>query len=536
MLSKYYEQEKIEKINKIIIFVLLAMLCIVPIITFKYISNSYSPVFMNNLYTTGVKIDVFNFYKSIVLYLGTGIIFTLFMYKIVVLKDEIRESKLNILMLILALGIIISPLVSSYKDIALMGNFDRHEGAIAWFCYLIILFVLYNTKIDEKYFKTFYFALVPFLIINVVLSVSKTFGNDLINNSIVQTLIGGNGELEGQFFTTLYHYNFASGVAAVIFSSSYMYMLLEKDVKKKSSILIVASLSFAMLLAMISNGGFITIVILIPIIITLACRLADKKSVITWSAILLVINAIIYFILNNQNANVYEESVALFAKLNSISVLIIPTIIALFVAILLIMKFVNKKKFFNISLSIMVVGTLMCVSLYALNLNNQNKVLEQNPNASIVRIQDTSIYNKLNEISTDRLNIWTKTLDLINDKPLFGYGFDTFPYVFISNDDNGGLSTYGEIIDKPHNWYLSVTYGSGLIGLIGLIGVIIYIMKGVFDNVVDKIDDKYIYVFGIGSIAYAVQGMFNDSLVGTSIIFWIFAGLSLNLLKNEINE
>ena len=114
MLKQFYTQEKIEKTDKQIIFILLAMLCIIPVITFKYISNSYSPVFMNNLYATGVKVDVFNFYKSIALYLGTGIIFPLFMYKIIGLKDGIREGKLNILMLILALGIIISTLVSNF--------------------------------------------------------------------------------------------------------------------------------------------------------------------------------------------------------------------------------------------------------------------------------------------------------------------------------------------------------------------------------------------------------------------------------------
>nr|WP_288306450.1 hypothetical protein [uncultured Romboutsia sp.] len=54
-------------------------------------------------------------------------------------------------------------------------------------------------------------------------------------------------------------------------------MLLEEEIKRKVAILIIASLSFAMLLAMISNSGFITIVVLIPIIIVLACRLTDKK-------------------------------------------------------------------------------------------------------------------------------------------------------------------------------------------------------------------------------------------------------------------
>ena len=164
MLKQFYAQEKIERIDKYIILVLLAMLCIIPIITFKYISSSYSPVFMNNSYGTGVKVDVFNFYKSIILFLGTGTVFALFMYKITVLKDELKDGKINIFILILALGIIISVLLSPYKDIALMGNFDRREGGLAWLSYLIILFVLYNIKIEEKYLKMFYFILVPFLL------------------------------------------------------------------------------------------------------------------------------------------------------------------------------------------------------------------------------------------------------------------------------------------------------------------------------------------------------------------------------------
>lgn len=533
MLKQFYTQEKIEKIDKQIIFILLAMLCIIPIITYKYISTSYSPIFMNNFYATGTKVDVFNFYKAALLYLGTGAIFALFMYKTMILKENIRQGKLNIIMLVLGVGIILSLVLSQYKDIALMGNFDRHEGALAWFCYLTIFFTLYNIKIEEKYFKIFYFVLVPFLIINVVLAVVKLFGYDLLKNSIVQMLIGGNGDLTGQFFTTLYHYNFGSGIAAVIFSTSFMYLLLEKDTKKKIVLLVLSVLAFAMNIALISNGGFITIVALVPIIIVLGCRFNDKKSVLTWTAILFVLNAITYFILNNSNPMVYDESMAVFAKLNSLSALAIPAIILLFIAILVMMKFVNKKKFFNYSLGIVIICIITSATFYSYNLNKQRDMLAKNPQANIVKVQDSSLFKKVNEISTDRLNIWTKTIDLINDKPIVGHGFDTFPYVFISNDDNGGLSTYGEIIDKPHNWYLSVAYGSGLIGLVGLLGIIIYILKGAFYKCVDKVDDKYIYIFVIGTIAYAVQGMFNDSLVGSSIIFWIFAGLSINKLSIE---
>src|SRR5690242_16369819 len=114
MLNKFYEQEKIERIDRQIMFVLLAMLFVIPIITYKHVSISYSPVFINNSYATGTKVDVFNFFKSAVLYLGTGAILSLFIYKIIFLKEEIKKNKFNILLLILALGVVLSTVFSEY--------------------------------------------------------------------------------------------------------------------------------------------------------------------------------------------------------------------------------------------------------------------------------------------------------------------------------------------------------------------------------------------------------------------------------------
>lgn len=155
MLSEFYKQEKIERTDKYIVFVMLVVLCITPIITYKYISMVNSPIPMDNKFGTGIKADIFNFYKAIIVYLGTGMIFSLFIYKISVLKYTIKPGKFNILLAILSIGIVFSVLFSQYKSIELMGNFDRSELALSWLCYIIILFVLYNTKIENKYFKTF---------------------------------------------------------------------------------------------------------------------------------------------------------------------------------------------------------------------------------------------------------------------------------------------------------------------------------------------------------------------------------------------
>ncbi|MGO0906028.1 O-antigen ligase family protein [Clostridioides difficile] len=532
MLDKYYNRGKIEQVDKIILFILLAMMCVIPIIVHSYDSTNYSPIFTLSIYSSGQRIEIFNFYKTALLYLGTSIVFLFFMYKIVFLKEELKNRKINILLLILTIGVIFSVIISDYKDIALFGNVDRFEGALAWFCYIIIFFVLYNIKIDVKNFKLFYFGLFPFLIINLFLGLFEFFGINILDYKIIKLILGG-GELSGTFWTTLYHYNFMSGIASVIFGVSLLYMLLEKNTKLKIWILLGEIISFTIILTSTSSSGFITMIISIPIILILAWRFADKKDLYIWTGITFVINLIIYVVLNSFNSTIYEESFSMLGKLNSISILIIPGLILIIAALLMIMKFVNKKKFFNYTTILLVGFISIALILFSYNIEKENKAIEANPNSTITKISDSKIFQKVNELSTDRLNIWSKTIELI-DNPILGNGFDTLPYKILSEGKHGTLNSFGDTIDKPHNWYITVLYGSGVVGLIGLIGTILVLIKGAFYSCVDRVENKYLYIFTIGVLAYTIQGMFNDSFAGTSVIFWIFAGLVANqILKTE---
>lgn len=532
MLNKFYIEEKSERIDKYITLITLFMLLVIPILSYKYESISVSPVVMNNYYGTGMKSNIFNFYKSIALYIGSGSILSLFIYKVLYLEQNLKKSKVNIAVLIFIVAICLSAFFSEYKSIALMGNFDRNEGSIAWICYLTIFFVLYNINIEEKYFKYFYYTLIPFLIINVFLGISNLYGYNLLESSFIQTILGGNRTLGGILWTTLYHYNFMSGIAAVMFGVSLVYLFLEKNSKEKIILFLGTIMSFTLILTSNSIGGFLTVLLLVFIIPPIVYKFVDKKELIKWSGALFILCGFIYIILNSKNPMVYNETFRLFEKINNISKIIIPSLIVLYIGILFILSKVDKKKFFKNSLIIVLSLVTVSVSIYSYNIEKENKAIESSSNkSSIVRMNDNDIFKRINEMSTDRLNIWTKTIDLINDKPLLGHGFDTFPYIFISNDIDNGYSTYGEIIDKPHNWYLSISYGCGLIGLIGLLSIIIYILRGAIYNFIDGNEDKYIYIYSIGCIAYAIQGMFNDSLVGTSIIFWIFAGIYINRLN-----
>lgn len=524
MLDIVYEydirKEKIKQVDKCITIAATIMLCIIPLLMYRYDAVSYSPILVGNSYATGERTDVFNFYKTISIIVSSCVLLGLLIHKMVRYNYEIKKTKLNYVVLLFAIAIVLSPIVSKYTDIALYGNVDRYEGAAAWFSYLSIFFVLYNTKIEAKFYKYFYLALIPFIVINLLMSILHLMGVNLLDYEIINNLLGG--ELSGYLSTTLYHPNFGSAMSAVVFCVSFMYLLLEKNIKIKVLLLITTIASFAMLLAMISSGGFVTTLIVLPILIVMAIRLTNIKNVLVWSGVTLISNCIVYLSLSKLDERVYAESFALISKINGISKFIIPVAIIGFVGIVFILKFVNRKKVFDIVLGL----TVVCTLVFGVAASN---VIEK----EMALVKENPIYQKINEMSTDRINIWMKTIDLINDKPLLGHGFDTLPYVIYEEDEDKGVSTYGEFIDKPHNWYLTVAYGSGLLGLTGLIAILAYIMRGLFYDLSDKIQNKYIYIFGIGVLAYAVQGLSNDSLGGTSIMFWIIAGLCASQLSKS---
>ncbi|MCR8745462.1 O-antigen ligase family protein [Romboutsia lituseburensis] len=515
-----YRQQKIARIDKIIAIIAMFMISIIPLIMYRYDSMVYSPILSGNVYSTGNKVDIFNYYKSVILNISSFLILGLLIYKTIALKDLIKSNKLNMIILIFAAIILITPLVSDYIDISLLGNSDRHEGAIAWFSYLVVFYALCNIKIEKEQYKYFYWVLIPFIIVNLITSLTNLYGYNLIDNRVVNNILGKG--LSGYLVTTLYHQNYGSAISAVIFSVSFTYLLLEKNTKIKIALVITTVASFTMLLAMISSGGFVTALIVLPIILVIGIRFRGIKETVLWTIPTVILNAISYMILSKSNEKVYEESFKIIEKINDISGAIIPVAIIGFILVVFIMKFINRKVVFNIAIGVVIVSMLIGGVALSNTIENNKQVITEN-----------TIYQKLNEMSTDRINIWIKTIDLINEKPILGQGLDTYPYVISDKDEDRGISTYGEFIDKPHNWYLSVAYGSGILGLSAFLAVLVYVLKGLFDKLSDKIDDKYIYIFGVGFIAYAVQGLSNDSWVGTSIIFWVLAGVCANKLFRE---
>lgn len=147
------------------------------------------------------------------------------------------------------------------------------------------------------------------------------------------------------------------------------------------------------------------------------------------------------------------------------------------------------------------------------------------------------------KVGSMRGYIWSRTLPLIKEKPLFGYGPDNFLMAFPQYDIAAKTYAYDTpfmIVDKPHNIYLLYAVNSGIIAL-GAMLVLwgMYMIKSFKLYALKKEYTKGEYYGAactVSIIGYLAAGFFNDSVPGVAPLFWILlgAGYALNYInKNE---
>ena len=146
-------------------------------------------------------------------------------------------------------------------------------------------------------------------------------------------------------------------------------------------------------------------------------------------------------------------------------------------------------------------------------------------------------------LASKRGYIWSRTLPLIIEKPLLGYGPDTYAIFFPQHDVVGKFKYFNRskiIVDKPHNMYLQIGFNTGLISLAAVLILFgSYFMRNLKLYFTSKFDNYYTEIglaFLAAFTAYAVAGFFNDSVVSVAQVFWIILGLAVAVelrLKNH---
>ncbi|MGG2109350.1 O-antigen ligase family protein [Lysinibacillus pakistanensis] len=505
-MSKFYEkvayrdiEEDIQSqksVDKWIFGLLLIVIGFVPLIVMASIVEVQSPLITNvSALTGGTKGELFTHYKALAVLVITVLAAILFMAKVLFMNGKIRKTKLNYAIGAFAVAIVLSTIFSPNISIALHGQYNRSDGAISWLCYLALFFIAMNIDYPKKVLNYVLYSLYPFVVINLFIITMNFYGNDLLQKAAVKKLVmaflpAGANIGEGSILVgTLNQWNYMSGMFAIMTVMFLAAAALEKSIGRAIGHLVIAVMSVAVMLMSLSTSGFLTVSAMVLVILLAAFRSEKRVQSFAIIVVFLVASAPVFHVLANKDARVWTESIGFVLKSN---------------------PYVKEGPASATSLKSNVEFDWMAKAYAAEKF--ELPVLPERAMAA----------------GSGRVYIWSKGVDLIKERPLFGYGIDTFMYNFphYSIDARAGMYDENTIIDKPHSIYVGWLYGTGLLGFIC---VIVLLAMSLFNplRAVIKSNQSIIWILGIAWAAYLIQALFNDSLPGTSAVMWAIAGIGL---------
>jgi putative inorganic carbon (HCO3(-)) transporter len=130
-----------------------------------------------------------------------------------------------------------------------------------------------------------------------------------------------------------------------------------------------------------------------------------------------------------------------------------------------------------------------------------------------------------------RLYVWEKAINLIKQRPWFGYGLETFQIAFRPhNRDYTKRFNDFTMVDRIHNNYLDTAFSMGLAGLAAylalLVSFLMYLWKLMQEMKHEACNLLFIGIFS-GFCGYLINDLFIFSVVSVSPVFWSLMGLTV---------
>lgn len=512
-MSKFYEkvayrdtEEDIQSqksVDKWIFGLLLIVIGFVPLIVMASVVEVQSPMITNvGALTGGTKGDLFTHYKALAVLVVTVLAGIMFLAKILFMNGEIRKTKLNYAIGAFAVAIVLSTIFSPNISIALHGQYNRTDGAISWLCYLALFFIAMNIDYPKKVLNYVLYSLYPFVIINLFIITMNFYGHDLLQKAAAKKIVmsflpTGANIGEGSILVgTLNQWNYMSGMFAIMTVMFLAAAALEKNIGRAMGHLVIAVMSVAVMLMSVSTSGFLTVSVMMLVILFAALRSEKKVQSFAIIVVFLVASAPVFHVLANKDARVWTESVGFVIKSN---------------------PYVKEEPAPATSL-------------------NSNVEFDLMPKAyAAEKFELPVLPERATSAGSGRAYIWGKGVDLAKERPLFGYGLDTFMYNFphYAIDARAGMYDENTITDKPHSMYVGWVYGTGVIGFLCAIALLVMSLFNPL-KVAIKNNQSIVWILGIAWGSYLIQALFNDSLPGTSAVMWAIAGIGLAMtFKNK---
>ncbi|OEH84220.1 hypothetical protein BHU72_12515 [Desulfuribacillus stibiiarsenatis] len=504
MLSRVSSQNIIVGLVGLCLFLIPIAVRVIPVHQDTLIGGWMWTMWQSKLYG---DFDGFFLIKSYILYL-LGMAITL-LFLLLVRKKAIQIENDVILnaMYVFGIWIVISAYLSDFPAESFLGYRDRYEGVFVIIMYILVLTVTrYVVASPKNVYWLLVFATSGAIIVAVI-SLCQFYGYNPLQASSLGLLIKGADYKEianfGNFthsaYGTLYNPNYLSGYMSIVFFIPFVFYLNTSNKWIIGISLPILLLFWASLISSKSSSG--TMAVGVGILIVVALRMLWKWYSWRKLAILLILMIVIVV-----GMDVYANG-----------------------------------GMFNEFTSIFHYG----VNVFQALINNTPEERVSFP--STETSSDIEYWNLLqkyypHESPLDRLGsgrgfIWRNSLEMVYQKPIFGYGMETFAHHFPQGDLRkfNGLGQMKIIVDKPHNLYLQIAVGAGipalLIFIIINLCVLLLIIKKIYEDYLHQKIDTLLITATLMIVAYLVQGVFNDSTIGVSILYWIFLGVLLAVLR-----
>ena len=131
-----------------------------------------------------------------------------------------------------------------------------------------------------------------------------------------------------------------------------------------------------------------------------------------------------------------------------------------------------------------------------------------------------------------RTEIWQAGIAAVKERPILGWGPDTFRLVFPRFKpveyvrDAGG----GSVADNAHNYPLQLAVGMGIPGMVMMYGIFVWAGVRSFKTVFGRSSDPRRIVrgaFWAAAAGYLVQLLFGLSVTGATFLLWVALGIIL---------
>ena len=140
--------------------------------------------------------------------------------------------------------------------------------------------------------------------------------------------------------------------------------------------------------------------------------------------------------------------------------------------------------------------------------------------------------------ASGRMVLWTQTVKAIGDRPIFGWGPQTFEYVFpayITPTYEKNI-TRKTVVDDPHNVVLQSAFNTGFPATLALALLLTTIFRLLNRSPENNKIAPYVIGTTAGLCGYIVALQFHFSTLAVSPIFWVLAGSAVGAVGASRSE